>query len=153
MFLEISILQRRRLRFLSRSTENRGCWVGISEHVGHATIFNVLTDDIQNILFSSNLCSDKKLMKSNLRLDPICGEPYTFIKSCPNRYKKSVSHLDDYSRKDEQVKIFPMDETLPKDENYGKSGDTNAPRIPSLNSYDIIGCTSLMPPQEDGQRF
>ena len=46
-----------------------------------------------------------------------------------------------------------MDENLPKEKTYGKTGDTTAPQIPVLNTSGIIDCTFLMPPQEDGQHF
>ena len=92
-------------------------------------------------------------MESNIYIDPLCGEPYPFVKLCPNRDNKSVSRLDDSSRKDEQDIIFPKDERITKDENSGKPSETNAPKIPFLNTSDIIGRTFLRPPQEDGQNF
>ena len=92
-------------------------------------------------------------MESNIYIDPLCGEPYPFVKLCPNRDNKSVSRLDDSSRKDEQDIIFPKDERIIKDENSGKPSETNAPKIPFLNTSDIIGCTFIRPPQEDGQNF
>ena len=46
-----------------------------------------------------------------------------------------------------------MDEKLPKDETSGEIGRTNSLKIPVLNISGIIGCTFLMPSQEDGQKF
>ena len=46
-----------------------------------------------------------------------------------------------------------MAENLPKEKTSRKPGRTNAPKIPVLDSYDIIGHTFLMPPQYDGQSF
>ena len=43
--------------FLSDSTEKCGRWVGIAEHVGHAMMFKIFTDDTHKALFCSNLCS------------------------------------------------------------------------------------------------
>ena len=46
-----------------------------------------------------------------------------------------------------------MYETLPKEKNYGVTRDTNAPKIPVLDTYNIIGHIFLMTPQEYGQKF
>ena len=45
------------------------------------------------------------------------------------------------------------DKNLYKDEISGKTGETNSPKIPIINASDIIGCTFLMPSQEDTQIF
>ena len=66
--------------FPSHSTVKRGRWVGIAKYFGHAMNFKVLTDDNQNILFCSKLLSTEEPMESNLCLDPLCGEPYPFVK-------------------------------------------------------------------------
>ena len=71
--------------FLPHSTEKCGFWVGITEHVVHAMTFKVLTDDIQNIVFRSNLRSAEEPTEINLRLYPLCGDPYTSGKSRPCR--------------------------------------------------------------------
>ena len=73
-------------------------------------------------------------MKSNILLGPFCRYPYPFVKSCPDKYMQSVSFLDDSSRKY-------------KDKTSGKTVDTNIPKMITLNTYDIIGLTFLMPPQ------
>ena len=39
--------------FPSTSNEGSGCFVGISEHVGHALTFMILTDDTQKIIHCS----------------------------------------------------------------------------------------------------
>ena len=82
----------------SRITRKRGYWVSIYEHVGHNMTFKILTYDTQKIIFCSNLRSSEEHMESNFRLDHICGEPYPFVKSLPNIYKKSLSRLDDSLR-------------------------------------------------------
>ena len=41
--------------FPSDSTELRGRFVGIAEHVGHAMTFKILTDDTSKIIFRSNV--------------------------------------------------------------------------------------------------
>ena len=42
--------------FPSQSTEKLGRFVGISEHVGHALTFKVLTDDTNKIIHRSRIC-------------------------------------------------------------------------------------------------
>ena len=74
----------------SHSTEKRDRWLSIAEHVRCDMTFKVLTNDTQNILFRYNLSSADEPMESNLCLGPLCGEPYPFIKSHPDRYKQSV---------------------------------------------------------------
>ena len=64
-----------------------------------------------------------------------------------------MSCIDDSSRKGEQDTQITMDENIPEDQIYGRTGDTTVPKIPVLNKSDIIGCTFIMPPQEDGQKF
>jgi hypothetical protein len=41
--------------FPSNSRERRGQFVGISEHVGHAMTYMILTNDTQKILHQSNV--------------------------------------------------------------------------------------------------
>ena len=42
---------------------------------------------------------------------------------------------------------------VPKDKTSIKTDDTNSPKIPVLNTLDIIGHIFLMPPQWYGQKF
>ena len=93
------------------------------------------------------------LRKFNLGLDLLCGDQYTFFRSRPYIDRQSVSRLDYYSRKDEQDTNSPMDENLPKYETFGKTGDTNAPKMTILNTSDIICRKFLIPPQEYGQSY
>ena len=88
-------------------------------------------------------------MEYNLHLEPLCGEPYHFFKSRPDRYNQSVSRLDDYSRKDKQDKKLSLNEYKIS----VKPGETNAPEMTVLDSSDIICCKFLIPHQEDGQEF
>ena len=64
-----------------------------------------------------------------------------------------MSRLEESSRKDNQDKKLTMGENLPKEKTSEKTGDTNAPKMPVLNTSSIIGCTYIMPPQEYGQKF
>ena len=57
------------------------------------------------------------------------GRAYPLVKSCPDRDNQSVSCLGNSSRKDKQNKKLLMDENLPKEKTYGKTGETNAPKF------------------------
>ena len=55
--------------FPSQSTEKRGYFVGISEHVGHALTFKILTDDTKKIIHRSRIRSALDPKERNLRID------------------------------------------------------------------------------------
>jgi hypothetical protein len=57
--------------FPSDSREKRGHFVGISESVGHAMTFKILTDDTQKVIHRSNVRSALNPDEKNLRLDPL----------------------------------------------------------------------------------
>ena len=57
--------------FPSSSREQRGRWIGVAEHVGHAMTFKILTDDTQKIIYRSNIRSARDPKSSNLRQDPL----------------------------------------------------------------------------------
>ena len=46
-----------------------------------------------------------------------------------------------------------MDENLPKYKTSGKTGETNAPKIPVLNTYHIIGYTFLCHPKNMAKSY
>ena len=88
-----------------------------------------LTSDNQKIIFRYNLRSDEEAMKSNIRLEPLCREPCTFVKLRPNRDKQSVSPLDDSSREEEKDVNFTMDKNLTKYETSEKLGRLMQPKF------------------------
>ena len=55
--------------FPSESTEKLGRFVGISEHVGHALTFKVLTNDTKKIIHRSRIRSALNPKERNLRID------------------------------------------------------------------------------------
>ena len=91
--------------FPSDSTELRGRFVGIAEHVGHAMTYKILTDDTSKVIFRSNVRAANVPMEHNLRLDPLCGEPTKVVKS------KSDNNNDNQSEnKSENMPIvYPSD--------------------------------------------
>ena len=61
--------------FPSESTEKLGRFVGISEHVGHALTFKVLTDDTKKIIHRSRIRSALNPNERNLRVDLKANDP------------------------------------------------------------------------------
>jgi hypothetical protein len=57
--------------FPSDSREKRGHFVGISESVGHAMTFKILTDDTLKVIHQSNVRLALNPHAKNLRLDPL----------------------------------------------------------------------------------
>ena len=72
--------------FPSMSNEKSGHFVGISEHVGHALTFMILTDDTQKIIHRSIVRTATDPTTKNLRAErPLDHEPEEYIQS----------HIDD----------------------------------------------------------
>ena len=69
--------------FPSDSREKRGRFVGISEHVGHALTYKILTDDTKRVIHRSNVRPADDKNAPNLRADLADGESgkIEFIKS------------------------------------------------------------------------
>jgi hypothetical protein len=57
--------------FPSDSREKHGHFVGISESVGHAMTFKILTDDTLKVIHQSNVRSALNPHSKNLQLDPL----------------------------------------------------------------------------------
>jgi hypothetical protein len=111
--------------FPSDSRGKRGWWVGVTENVSHAMTFKILMDDTRKIVFCSNIRSALDPNCWNLHMDPLNKDPVL------KPIIKSPSDTDDL--------------------HYGESSGATLMTIVDPN--DLVGCTFLMPPQEDGQRF
>ena len=118
--------------FPSESREGRGRFVGLSENVGHAMTYKILTDDTRKVIFRSQirLASDSV---PNLRLDPLGGED----SSPPPTILKSIRDPPD----GESINVADGD------------GESKQNQMPVFNPADLVGRSFLMDPQEDGQRF
>ena len=115
--------------FSSSSPELTGRWVGVSEHVGHAMTWKILTDDTQKIIHRSNVRKIGGPMSRNVRAELLGGEsPTPIIKS---RHDSKFSNDDLADEVD---------------------GETKELNMPVINPTDIVGRTFLLEPQEDGQR-
>jgi hypothetical protein len=62
--------------FPSNLREQRGCFVGINEYVGHAMTYMILTDDTQKIIHRSNVRTALDPLSPNRRVDPPSGKDY-----------------------------------------------------------------------------
>ena len=112
--------------FPSETREKRGHFVGISEHVGHAMTFKVLTDDTNKIISRSNVRSAGLPLEYNLRLDPLCGEINQVVKS-----------------KSDTLQI-------PTETNQEQSD--NKP-MPIIHPSDLVGRSFLMNTNDDGEKL
>ena len=74
----------------SESTEARGRWVGVAEHVGHTMTYKILTDDTQKIIYRSNVRSALSSTDRNKRVDPLRGEDIPSIVKSPDLAQKSL---------------------------------------------------------------
>jgi hypothetical protein len=71
--------------FPSDLRERRGHFVGISEHVGHAMTYMILTNDTQKIIHQFNVQTALDPLSPNKQVNPPSGEEYQpppIIKSC-----------------------------------------------------------------------
>ena len=65
-------------KFPSQSDEARGRWVGVSENVGHAMTYKILTDDTKKIICRSVIRSADPEWAKNRRIDPDRKEAVLF---------------------------------------------------------------------------
>jgi hypothetical protein len=120
--------------FPSESPELKGHFVGISEHVGHAMTFKILSVDTLKVLHRGNVRSAADPKTRNVCADDFGGKsPTEIIKSRPGRDRGSVR--------------FSIDEEPNEDDS------TPASSMPVFNAQDLVGRTFLLNPQEDGQKY
>ena len=112
--------------FPSSSPEGLGHIVGISEHVGPALCWKILTADTQQVIFRSQVCPFSP-EDPNLRADPTGGE--------------STSPPVLLSRGDPVTLADGVTTSLL---------DVQVPTPPLIDVDDLIGRTFLLEPDEDG---
>lgn len=109
--------------FPSSSDERQGHWVGISESVGDALTYKILTDDTQKIIHRSAIRTAADPSSANLRaLDEGDGEPSA---TPPTVFVKSRSDA---------------------------AGSPSIKNMPGFKPDDLIGRTFLQQPEENGER-
>jgi hypothetical protein len=126
--------------FPSESKELRGCWVGVSENVGHFMTYKILMDDTHQIIHRSNIRLAADPNARNLRLDPLNDKPPEVIWSL-RKASPASDHGEDFS-------LHSME---PTDENPERS--STGDNMVIVDPQELLGCTFLMDTQEDGQRF
>ena len=57
--------------FPNDSTEEKGCFVSISESIGHYMTFKILTDKSSKIIHCSNVRPTDIPLEKNIRLNPL----------------------------------------------------------------------------------
>jgi hypothetical protein len=153
------------LDFPSESPELKGHFVGISEHVGHAMTFKILSIDTKKVLHRGNVRSAGNPMSVNIRADELGGESARDIIKSRQRPQQTVMSFADGEVNDGTEPIAneamqPDGEIAnkamqPDGETPMDAGNPEADiqRMPVFNPQDLIGRTFLMNPEEDGQRY
>ena len=96
--------------FPSESTEGRGQWVGIAEHVGHAMTYKILTDDTKKVIYRSNVRSALTKSDRNKCVDLLGGEEATpTIKSSCDEDDSQRKPMPIFEPTDLVGRIFLMD--------------------------------------------
>jgi hypothetical protein len=114
----------------SDTREERGRWIGISEHVGHAMTFLILTDDTKHVIHRSNIRTACDPSTANLRLDPLNDKPLS--NSIPPVLRSRLDKLN--------LEILT------------DHGEMVSAKVPHIDINDLVGRTFLMPQEEDGQQ-
>ena len=129
--------------FPSDSRERRGRFVGISEHVGHAMTYMILTDDINKIIHRSNVRTALDSTTQNKRVDPPSGEKYqppSFIKS---KSKESDEVMDENG--EPQTRFYQLPLLIPLISLAGLSS-LNSPTDRSTEPALLPLSKNTMPP-------
>jgi len=99
--------------------------------------FKLLANNSKKVFYHSAICSVIEPGEQNLRVDPLGGEPPSFMK---------LSH-DPVT----QMPFDPGGQDL--DSTPTKEDETKLSQLPMFHPSDLVGHTFLLDPQEDGQRF
>jgi hypothetical protein len=97
--------------FPSDLREWRGRFVGISEHVGHAMTYMILTNDTQKIIHQSNVRTALDLLSPNKRVDPPSAEDYQPPPIIKSRSKESDEVMDENGELQTRFYQLPLVDT------------------------------------------
>ena len=61
--------------FPLESIERLGCFVWISDNIGHALTFNILTNDTNKVIYRSRIHKALNPKEHNLHVDPVDRDP------------------------------------------------------------------------------
>ena len=78
---------------MSESTEGRGHWVGVANHVGHATTYKILNDDTSKVIYRSSLRTALSSAIRNKRVDFLDGEELTPVLKSPDGERSQAKPL------------------------------------------------------------
>ena len=78
---------------MSESTERRGHWVGVANHVGHAMTYKILTDDTSKVIYRSSLRTTLSSADRNKRVDFLDGEELTPVLKSPDGERSQAKPL------------------------------------------------------------
>jgi hypothetical protein len=112
------------------STERRGRWLGISEHIGHDMTFLIITDDTQEIISRSILRPADDPSMLNLREDPLTISPTPTPSPIDVALRPSLAGLD-RSQSDRTTPSF----VYFRDD--GEHIDSDGPTEPPWTQFEI----------------
>ena len=154
--------------FPSASREAKGHFVGISEHVGHAMTYKILTIDTKKIIHRSGVRTALDDTIPNLRADLFDGETDAPIKRFvrskhdgsddPTRLMVVMEPYEHDYDTGEDLAFTDANPNILEDTTATNNVDTDElPDESTENTAeptaDVIGKTFLMEPRDDGQRF
>lgn len=153
-------------KFPSEIVEGQGHFVGISEHVGNTMTFKILTSDTNKIIYRSCFRSTETFDKNYL------AEMGRNQDNLPVFFDRNITAPDSEDGENEA----DIDLTSPIDGDTNESAElsydeatyppkvitsrydhtednVDLPPMPIINPVDLVGRTSLLDQQEDGQKF
>ncbi len=128
--------------FPSESTEGLGHIVGISEHVGHALTWKILTSDTHKVIYRSQV-RPVDATDANNRAKLLGGE------EDPTKNPSQFVRL----RSDFSVDGSNQADTVVFDQKDDALKESKPPDPPLFDPEELVGQSFLLDEQEDGQKF
>ena len=160
-------------KFPSETIEGHGHFVGISENVGNAMIFKILTSDTNKIIHRSVVRSaegNDRNYRAEMGRKTMLEQREDTGKSLLSKerlndssvYDRNITALDSEDGKTSAIKKRSLGDNYDESRQPSKvvtsrhdytEDDTPLPPMPITNPEDLVGRTFLMEEQEDGQKF
>ena len=130
--------------FPSESEERAAYWVGFGEHHGDAMTHKLLDQETQTIIYRSDV-RPQKSSTPNHRLALHGGEVSPSSDSSEDKISSGLllAPSEDYSPKHKTPTVFI------RSRDY--ENPSGSMPMPTFDPEDLIGRTSLLPPEEDGE--
>ncbi len=139
--------------FPSESKEGIGHIVGVSESVGHALTWKILTEDTKKVIYRSQVRPFNE-NDTNLHADMLDGEgdhtPFQFVRL---RSKSRVERSKHNGTTIELESDGEQDDVSETEDSTSEASDSGTNSTPIFDPEDLVGRTFLLDKQEDGQRF